>query len=372
MSMVTGLEVNASARCGGSSFSIGSVTAASPDSTARHCSSVKRRASPVAVLEARPGTGDSACPAASARTRSSPTRKSCPASCADANPTSSSPAPSPLSRNLIGPTAASSNPITSSRSTNSVTATIPPLPVRLGSGAPTRTRPRLPKPPRILLARWVPPYLLDKSVLTNRIVPGHNGTIANQQRVSPTYSRIRVRCGAASGLFDLGVELVARGVIEVLTHDRLPDDGQAAGHGLGEIAVDPGDNVSRVDHGRVCPDDLDRGFDMGEPFRLIGPDVGHQPQCALLGQDVNRIGVAAASVFDRQPALRNPRVGYRAAAPGLVERNGRDAITGVTPADDVAVPVAVQVQARARAQVEQPDRKAIPPSSGPDVPSCGP
>ena len=89
----------------------------------------------LAVVEASPGTGDSACPAVSARTRSSPTRKSCPASCADATPTSSSPAPNPLSRCLIGPTATSGNPITSQ-------------PVQQ-----PRTRPhaRLPKPPRILL-----------------------------------------------------------------------------------------------------------------------------------------------------------------------------------------------------------------------------
>ena len=187
MSMVTGPEVNASARSGGGSVSIRSVTAATPNSTARHCSPVKRRANPVAVVEASPGTGDSNCPAVSARTRSSPTRKSCPASCADAIPTSSSPAPNPLSRCLIGPTGTSSNPITSSRSSNSVTAIKPPLPVRLGSGAPTRTRPhaRLPKPPRILLTRWVPPTCSTNQSLQTELSQAATAPIANQQPVPP-------------------------------------------------------------------------------------------------------------------------------------------------------------------------------------------
>jgi hypothetical protein len=58
--------------------SIRSVTAATPDSTARHCSPVKRRADPVAVVEASPGTGDSACPAVSARTPVQPDQEVLP------------------------------------------------------------------------------------------------------------------------------------------------------------------------------------------------------------------------------------------------------------------------------------------------------
>jgi hypothetical protein len=51
---------------------------------------------------------------------------------------------------LIGPIAASNNPITSRRSTNSVTATIPDTGVNDGSGAPTRTRRRNRATSRIL------------------------------------------------------------------------------------------------------------------------------------------------------------------------------------------------------------------------------
>ena len=178
MSMVTGPEVNASARSGGSSVVIRSVTAATPDSTARHCSPVKRRANPVGVVEASPGTGDSACPAVSARTRSSPTRKSCPASCADAIPTSSSPAPNPLSRCLIGAHRHVQQP-----------DYVQPV-QQLGDRDQTavagqaRIRRADPHPPTRTLAQTTTypahqmgaAYLLDKSVLTNRIVPGRNGT----------------------------------------------------------------------------------------------------------------------------------------------------------------------------------------------------
>jgi len=170
---------SAAARSAGSSASIRSLTFASPDSVARHCWSVNRFASPAAVVEASPGTGVNAWAATSARWRSSPTRKSWPAGCAAAIPTSSSPGPKPRSRCLIGPVAASSSPITSSRSSSSVTATIPALPVTLGSALPTRTRPpaRFPKPlsMRILLTRWVPSAPPDNVPFTTRIVPGRNG-----------------------------------------------------------------------------------------------------------------------------------------------------------------------------------------------------
>src|SRR6266516_3266862 len=113
--------------------------AASAVSTASHCAAVIRRATPAAVVELRPGTGVICCPAASARWRSSPTRKSSPASCATAIPASSYPAPKPRSRCFTGPTAASSAPITPSRSHSPATAAIPPFGVSARSGAPTRT-----------------------------------------------------------------------------------------------------------------------------------------------------------------------------------------------------------------------------------------
>ena len=137
--MVTGPWVSAAARGAGSSHSIGLVTAARPDSTARHCAGVTRRASPAAVVDASPGTGVSCWPAASARCRSSPVRKSSPASCAAAIPVSSSPAPTPRFRCLMGPTAASSALITPSRSHNSVTAARPAFAVSDRSDAPART-----------------------------------------------------------------------------------------------------------------------------------------------------------------------------------------------------------------------------------------
>ena len=55
-------------------------------------------------------------------------------------PTSTCPAVCPRARDLIGPTAASNAPITSSRSTSSVTAAIPATGVSEASGAPITTR----------------------------------------------------------------------------------------------------------------------------------------------------------------------------------------------------------------------------------------
>ena len=137
---MTGPAASAVTRGAGSKSSIRPVTAARPDSTARHCPGVTRRARPAAVVDASPGTGVSCWPAASARWRSSPVRKSSPASCAAAIPHSSSPAPNPRSRCLTRPTAASSASITPSRLHNSVTAARPAFAVSDASGAPARTR----------------------------------------------------------------------------------------------------------------------------------------------------------------------------------------------------------------------------------------
>ena len=151
---MTGPSASAAARSAGSSASIRPVAAARPDSTACHCARVTRRARPAAVVDASPGTGVICWPAASARWRSSPVRKSSPASCAAASPASSSPAPNPRSRCLMGPTAASSAPITPSRPHSSVTAARPAFGVSAGSGAPTRGCCRdLPAPLRILFTR---------------------------------------------------------------------------------------------------------------------------------------------------------------------------------------------------------------------------
>ncbi len=68
-------------------------------------------------------------------------------------PVSSSPAPNPRARRLTGPTAASSAPITPSRSHSPVTAAIPAFGVSARSGAPTRTCRRFRFPPRILATR---------------------------------------------------------------------------------------------------------------------------------------------------------------------------------------------------------------------------
>ncbi len=52
---MTGLSASAAARSAGSKPSIRPVTTARPDSTARHCPGVTRRASPAAVVDASPG-----------------------------------------------------------------------------------------------------------------------------------------------------------------------------------------------------------------------------------------------------------------------------------------------------------------------------
>ena len=74
---------------------------------------------------------------------------------------------------LIGPIAASNRPITSSRSTNSVTATIPDTGVNVGSGAPIRTRRRRGDPVSCPPDRC-PPDLDDvASTNTSSQVTGH-------------------------------------------------------------------------------------------------------------------------------------------------------------------------------------------------------
>jgi hypothetical protein len=144
---------SAAARFAGSTASAAAATFPSPVSTAAHCAGLNLRASPAAVVAARPGTGASSCPAVSARWRSSPTQKSSPASCAAATPTSSCPPVSPRRRCLSGLIAASNRPITSSRSASSVTASIPDTGVNVRSGAPIRTRRRPRRQPRTLPTR---------------------------------------------------------------------------------------------------------------------------------------------------------------------------------------------------------------------------
>jgi hypothetical protein len=68
-SIVT-VSLSSAARCGATAVRMSSAAAAmlpSPVSTARHCPSVNRRASPAAVVELNPGTAASTCPATSAR-----------------------------------------------------------------------------------------------------------------------------------------------------------------------------------------------------------------------------------------------------------------------------------------------------------------
>ena len=69
MSIVTGPSASSAARSAGSRPVIAAVALASPASAPRQCFCVSRRAIPVAVEVARPGTGVTSCPAWSARTR---------------------------------------------------------------------------------------------------------------------------------------------------------------------------------------------------------------------------------------------------------------------------------------------------------------
>ena len=119
------------------------VAAASPASVPRQCFSVSRRAIPAAVEVASPGTGVTCWPAASARTRSSPTRKSSPASWAAAIPASTCPPVNPRRRCLTGPIASSRASIRPSLPHSSVTASIPPAAVSVGSSAPIFILPRV-------------------------------------------------------------------------------------------------------------------------------------------------------------------------------------------------------------------------------------
>jgi hypothetical protein len=82
-----------------------------------------------------------------------PDEKSSPASCAAAIPTNTSPAVCPRRRCLNDPIAASNRPITSSRSTSSVTAISPENRVSDSSGAPTCTRARRARRLRTLRTR---------------------------------------------------------------------------------------------------------------------------------------------------------------------------------------------------------------------------
>ena len=143
MSMVTGPSASSAARSAGSRPVIRAVAAARPASAPCQCLAVNRRASPVAVEVASPGTGVTCCPAASARSRSRPTRKSSPASWAAAIPASTCPPVNPRARCLTGPIASSRASIRPSLPHSSVTASIPPAAVSDGSAAPICIRPRV-------------------------------------------------------------------------------------------------------------------------------------------------------------------------------------------------------------------------------------
>ena len=162
MSIVTGPPASSAARSAGSRPSIRAVALASPASTPRQCSAVNRRAIPVAVEVASPGTGVTSWPAWSARTRSRPTRKSSPASCAAAIPASTCPPVNPRRRCLTGPIPSSRASIRPSLPHNSVTASIPPAAVSDGSSAPIWILPRV--LPRIASASTIPvTHLLGQS-----------------------------------------------------------------------------------------------------------------------------------------------------------------------------------------------------------------
>jgi hypothetical protein len=52
----------------------------------------------------------------------------------------------------------------------------------------------------------------------------------------------------------------------------LPDDGQPALVGLGEVALDPGGGAVGLDDGGIRPRDLDGRAQAGESSGLVGPD----------------------------------------------------------------------------------------------------
>ena len=144
------------------------------------------------MVELSPGTGVSCCPAASARWRSSPVRKSSPASCAAAIPASSSPAPWPRSRCLIGPTAASSAPISPSRLHSSLTTAKPAFGVSDRSGAPIRACRRFPACCVSCSPDRCPPpeMIIYSQRLSSQVRAAPIGICA---AVSPAYSQNRVR-----------------------------------------------------------------------------------------------------------------------------------------------------------------------------------
>ena len=191
MSIVTGPSASSAARSAGSRPVIRAVAAARPASAPRQCLAVNRRASPVAVEVASPGTGVTCCPAASARSRSRPTRKSSPASCAAAIPASTCPPVNPRRRCFTGPIASSRASIRPSLPHSSVTAIIPPAAVSDGSAAPICIRPRVLACLPDAITIPVTCFLRDSGAVT----PYHprNDTLSRGTRsgVSPIYSRIR-------------------------------------------------------------------------------------------------------------------------------------------------------------------------------------
>jgi hypothetical protein len=95
----------------------------------------------------------------------------------------------PRRRDLIGPMRPSNRPINPSRSTNSLTAAMPDTGVRLGSGAPIRTRRATRRTRRTLCTRWVS-FHLDPMTLRNRIVPGQTGPVAIPHRSPATIREV--------------------------------------------------------------------------------------------------------------------------------------------------------------------------------------
>ena len=193
MSIVTGPSASSAARSAGSRPVIRAVAAARPASAPRQCLAVNRRASPVAVEVASPGTGVTCCPAASARSRSRPTRKSSPASCAAAIPASTCPPVNPRRRCFTGPIASSRASIRPSLPHSSVTAIIPPAAVSDGSGAPICIRPRVLACLPDAITIPVTCFLRDSGAVTPYHPRNNELSRGTRSGVSPIYSWIRVR-----------------------------------------------------------------------------------------------------------------------------------------------------------------------------------
>ena len=147
---------------------------------------------------------------------------------------------------------------------------------------------------------------------------------------------------------------VARGLRQVLVHDRVVDDGGGPRPGLPKLTGKPVGDVRRVDRGGNASRQLDRAAEPPETSLLVGPDRRQECEAAIFGRGVHGPAVAAAPFRDRQAGGQTGG----SVSPEALEVDGAVLRPQGHAAAAEAEMVETEVQARARTDLEEAQRMA--------------